>query len=486
MTDGPRELRVVIRVPDHDVAVHFYRDVLGMREQAAFSDDNGGRATLLRLGTATLEVGDEAHAAAIDDLEVGRRVSGPVRLAFEVKDARAVSAALLAGGAAEVAPPTGTPWGSVNARLQSPDGQQITVYHNENYLSPRQKHDAPVLLAEPDEDWPRTGAALIADLRDALGADAVVLEHVGSTSIPGLPAKPVIDLVLGVPDPTDEPAYVPQVEAVGYELHAREPEWHEHRLLRHRDPAVNLHVFAASSGEIERMVGFRDHLRRDPDDFDRYLNAKRELAARTWEFVQDYADAKSEVVEDILRRALGSSRADPAPTEVPLRGCFVLVSGPPASGKTTVAATLAPVLGLPLLAKDTLKESLLRTLGASDLAASRRLGHSAVTALVALARESGGAVLEAPWYRRWADELTALPGPVVEVFCRVDRDTASRRYAERADRHPGHFDDQRDPDELWQGVSEPVAAGWPVVEVDTTAPVDVAGLARRVRQAAHG
>ncbi|MDQ1604330.1 MAG: hypothetical protein QOE01_2175 [Actinomycetota bacterium] len=481
MTDGPRELRVVITVPDHDVAVHFYRDVLGMREQASFSDDNGGRATLLRLGTATLEVGDEAHAAAIDELEVGRRVSGGVRLAFEVKDARAVAAALLGAGATEVAPPVGTPWGSVNARLESPDGQQITIYHNEVYLGPREKHDGPVLLAEPDAGWPRTAEALIADLDDALGDTAVVLEHVGSTSIPGLPAKPIIDLVLGVPDPSDEPAYVPQIEAVGYELHLREPEWHEHRLLKHTDPPVNLHVFAADSGEIERMVGFRDHLRRDPADLDRYRRAKRELAARTWEFVQDYADAKSEVVEDILRRALDGGTAGPAPG-TPLRGCFVLVSGPPASGKTTLARQLAPLLGLPLLAKDTLKESMFDSLGASDLEQSRRLGRCAVDALLALARVSGGAVLEAPWYPDRAGELADLPGRVVEVFCRVDRETARRRHAGRRDRHPGHFDGERDHHELWQSVGEPVAGGWPVVEVDAATPIDAAALARELRR----
>ena len=85
--DGPRELRVVLTVPDHDAAVRFYRDVLGLREEASFTDDNGGRAMLLHAGRATVEVGDEAHADAIDELEVGRRVAGPVRLAFEVTDA---------------------------------------------------------------------------------------------------------------------------------------------------------------------------------------------------------------------------------------------------------------------------------------------------------------------------------------------------------------------------------------------------------------
>jgi GrpB-like predicted nucleotidyltransferase (UPF0157 family)/predicted enzyme related to lactoylglutathione lyase len=302
--DQPRELRLVVTVADHDAAVHFYRDVLGLPEQASFTDDNGGRATLLFAGRATLELGDEAHAAAIDDLEVGARVAPAVRFAFEVEDAQRSTERLLETGAREVAPPTRTPWGSVNARLESPDGQQLTLYSNDIYVTERKRLDGEVLLAEPDAAWGPTAAGLVDSISAALGPTALLLEHVGSTSVPGLPAKPIIDLVLGVPDPVDESAYVPALETIGYVLHIREPEWHEHRLLRHDDPRVNLHVFATGSPEIERMIAFRDHLRNDRADRELYLAAKRELAGRTWVYTQDYADAKSDVVADVMRRAM--------------------------------------------------------------------------------------------------------------------------------------------------------------------------------------
>ncbi|HEX7187089.1 MAG TPA: GrpB family protein [Actinomycetes bacterium] len=479
MPDGPRELRLVVTATDYDAALRFYRDVLGLQQQAAFDDENGGRATLLHAGRATVELGDEAHADAIDALEVGRRVTGPLRVAFEVGDAAAMADRLAAGGASVVAPAVRTPWGSVNARLDGPAGLHLTVYSHDPYVIERPLLDGPVVLAEPDPTWATTGAALIGGIREALGPTALVVEHAGSTSVPGLPAKPVIDLVLGVPDPVDEPAYVPALESTGYQLHIREPEWHEHRLLKRTGPDVNLHVFAGGSVEIERMLAFRDHLRRDDADRERYLRAKRELAARTWAFTQDYADAKSDVVEDIMTRAL-------AQEPDALRGCLVLVSGPPGSGKTTLAEGLADRLGLPLLAKDSVKEALLDELGAQDVEASRTLGRAAVTVLLAVARQSGGAVLEGPWRRDRAGDVAALPGRLVEVFCRVDRETAMRRYRARADRHDGHFDDVRAEDELWgDQVTAPVDGGWPVIEQDTSAPVDLDQLVRQVRQAAR-
>ena len=100
-----------------------------------------------------------------------------------------------------------------------------------------------------------------------------------------------------------------------------------------------------------------------------------------------------------------------------------------------------------------------------------------------LARTQSGAVLEGPWHRERAQELAALPGAVVEVFCRVDRETARERYRARPDRHPGHFDGHRTDAELWgEQVTDPVAGGWPVLEVDTTRPVDVSSLAARIRE----
>ncbi|MDX6477153.1 MAG: hypothetical protein QOH95_2664 [Gaiellaceae bacterium] len=122
-----RELRLVVTVPDYDEALHFYRDVLGLRERAAFSSP-GGRVTILEAGGATLELADPPHAAFIDEVEVGRRVAGHIRVAFAVADAHATTAALAAAGATVIAGPTRTPWSSLNARLEAPGGLQLTLF----------------------------------------------------------------------------------------------------------------------------------------------------------------------------------------------------------------------------------------------------------------------------------------------------------------------------------------------------------------------
>ena len=167
----------------------------------------------------------------------------------------------------------------------------------------RLPHNAPVTLAEYDPAWPSLFEREERRIRAALGETVVRLEHTGSTSIPGLAAKPIIDIVLIVPDSADEATYVPQLEAAGYRLHIREPDWHQHRLLKGPDTDVNLHVFSRGSVELERMVGFRDWLRTHPEDRELYERTKRELAARTWRHVQHYADAKTAVVEEIIARA---------------------------------------------------------------------------------------------------------------------------------------------------------------------------------------
>jgi GrpB-like predicted nucleotidyltransferase (UPF0157 family) len=131
------------------------------------------------------------------------------------------------------------------------------------------------------------------------------LEHVGLTSVPGLAAKPIIDVLLVVPDSADEPAYVPDLEAAGYVLVVREPGWFQHRCFKGPDTDVNLHVYSTGGEEIERYLLFRDHLRASPEDRARYQRVKRELAERDWNYVQEYADAKSEVVEEIIARARG-------------------------------------------------------------------------------------------------------------------------------------------------------------------------------------
>jgi GrpB-like predicted nucleotidyltransferase (UPF0157 family) len=164
-------------------------------------------------------------------------------------------------------------------------------------------------LAEPDPTWPELFAREAERIRSLLGDDVLLLEHVGSTSVPGLPAKPIIDILLIVPDSGDEPTYVPRLEAAGYVLRIREPDWHQHRVFKGPDTNVNVHVFSSGSTEIDRMLGFRDRLRSHPDEFERYLSAKRDLAARDWEFVQQYADAKSDVIEAIIGRAQAENGA---------------------------------------------------------------------------------------------------------------------------------------------------------------------------------
>lgn len=161
----------------------------------------------------------------------------------------------------------------------------------------------PIVLVEYDPEWPRLFAREARRIRDALGDGALEIEHVGSTSVPGLAAKPVIDVVVAVRDSADEVAYIPALEAAGYVLRVREPDWHEHRLLKGPEANVNVHVFSQDDPEIERMLLFRDRLRRDESDRALYERAKRRLARKGWKFVQHYADAKSDVVEEIIARA---------------------------------------------------------------------------------------------------------------------------------------------------------------------------------------
>jgi lactoylglutathione lyase len=121
------QLRLVVTAPDYEQALRFYRDVLGLPERAAHTSP-GGRVTILEAGRATLELADPAHAAYVDDVEVGQRVAGHIRVAFEVSDTAAAAARLAAAGATIVAGPSPTPWESVNARLEGPAGLQLTLF----------------------------------------------------------------------------------------------------------------------------------------------------------------------------------------------------------------------------------------------------------------------------------------------------------------------------------------------------------------------
>ncbi len=130
MTDAQiavQELRITLTVDDFDAAVRLYRDALGLPEVADWSSDQG-RVLLLHAGRATLELFDEAQATMVDDLEVGERVSGTVRLALQVPDADAAASTLVAAGATAVAPAVDTPWGDRNARVAAPDGMQLTLF----------------------------------------------------------------------------------------------------------------------------------------------------------------------------------------------------------------------------------------------------------------------------------------------------------------------------------------------------------------------
>jgi GrpB-like predicted nucleotidyltransferase (UPF0157 family) len=162
---------------------------------------------------------------------------------------------------------------------------------------------SPIVVSDYDPEWPRLFEREAARVRGILGARVKLLEHAGSTSVPDLPAKPIIDMILAVPDSSDESTYVPALETSGYVLRIREPHWFEHRVFKGPDTDINLHVFTVGCAEIDQMLLFRDWLRSHPDDRFLYATKKRELAKETWRFVQGYADAKTAVVHQILARA---------------------------------------------------------------------------------------------------------------------------------------------------------------------------------------
>ncbi|RYP87090.1 GrpB family protein [Nocardioides guangzhouensis] len=165
---------------------------------------------------------------------------------------------------------------------------------------------AHVEVVEADPAWPQWFEGLAARIRDALGFRAIQVEHVGSTAVPGLPAKPVIDVDLTVADPGDEAAYVPALESAGFHLRVREPWWWEHRVLRAEGPSCNLHVFGFDSPEPVRHRIFRDWLRAHPDERARYAATKQQAAADATargEHTMQYNARKEQVVREIYHRA---------------------------------------------------------------------------------------------------------------------------------------------------------------------------------------
>lgn len=162
-----------------------------------------------------------------------------------------------------------------------------------------------VAVVEYDPQWPELFSREQQRVREILGDTALSIEHIGSTSVPGLVAKPIIDIDLVVPNSADEPMYVPQLEAAGYLLIIREANWHEHRLLKGPDTNINLHVFSPGSPETQRHLVFRDWLRTHPDDRDLYARTKLDLASREWSDTRGYTQGKDDVIDAIYLRAFG-------------------------------------------------------------------------------------------------------------------------------------------------------------------------------------
>jgi GrpB-like predicted nucleotidyltransferase (UPF0157 family) len=181
-------------------------------------------------------------------------------------------------------------------------------HHPVNAPTPVNGH---ITIADYDPAWPAMYAREEARIRRALGERALLGEHIGSPSVPGLAAKPIIDILLAVADVADEDAYLPSPEAAGYVLRIREPDptsalfndEEPHRVFKGSEIDLNLHVYSAGSGEIIRLLRMRDWLRTNDADRVLYERTKRALAARDWENVQQYAVAKDNVIAEIGARA---------------------------------------------------------------------------------------------------------------------------------------------------------------------------------------
>jgi GrpB-like predicted nucleotidyltransferase (UPF0157 family) len=173
---------------------------------------------------------------------------------------------------------------------------------------------AVIEVVDYDPDWARRFTREAGRIAAALGDQRRRIEHIGSTAVPGLAAKPIIDILLVVGDAADEESYLPALEAAGYVLRVREPTFFEHRMLRTPEKDVHVHVFSPDSPEIERYLMLREWLRQDEADRELYACTKRRLATRDWPTMQHYAEAKSEVIEAILARAAAAHSNDALPT----------------------------------------------------------------------------------------------------------------------------------------------------------------------------
>lgn len=161
-----------------------------------------------------------------------------------------------------------------------------------------------IVIVDYDTMWVDRFKQHAKNVRRALGNQVLALEHVGSTSVPGLAAKPIVDIDLIVEDSSNEDAYLPALEAAGYELRVREPDWHEHRMMRTPTLDVHVHVFSSGSTEFRKHILFRDWLREHADDRRDYESIKRNLSVRSWEDMNAYAQAKSSIIDRILASAI--------------------------------------------------------------------------------------------------------------------------------------------------------------------------------------
>jgi GrpB-like predicted nucleotidyltransferase (UPF0157 family) len=157
-----------------------------------------------------------------------------------------------------------------------------------------------IVIADYDSTWPRRYQHERERIWQALGSRALGIEHIGSTAVPGLAAKPVIDVLVVVEDPDDESPLVTALESTGYELRVREPG---HRMFRTPERDVHVHVWARTAPEADRYLAFRDRLRRSSEDRAAYEQLKRDLASREWGDMNEYADAKGELITAIIARA---------------------------------------------------------------------------------------------------------------------------------------------------------------------------------------
>jgi len=160
-----------------------------------------------------------------------------------------------------------------------------------------------IKIAPYDRHWPEIFETHETILAKALGNAALRIEHIGSTSVPGLGAKPIIDILLVVADSSVESSYQTQMEQAGYQLRVREPDFHEHRMFRTHERDVHIHVFSPTSPEIQRYLTFRNRLRTNSEERQLYEQAKQKLAEEKWADMNAYAEEKSEIIERIIGAA---------------------------------------------------------------------------------------------------------------------------------------------------------------------------------------